>query len=440
MIINIIGGGLAGCEAAWYLANKGYLVNLYEMRPLNSSPAHTTENLAELVCSNSLKSDSEDSAAGLLKAELRLYDSLLMKVAEECRVPAGSALAVDRDAFGQIATRLVSEHPQINVIRQEADFIGNEGYTVLATGPLASDKIISALGEVIKNHHKEDYAGLAFVDAISPVIDALSIDMNKAYFAGRYGKGGDDYLNLPMSVAEFDIFYEALINAEVADAHEFEDAAVFERCMPIEVIAARGKETLLFGPMRPVGLINPRTGELPFAVVQLRYENKEGTAFNIVGFQTKMKTGAQRDVLRLIPGLENAEFLRYGSIHRNTYIEAPRYLNKDNSLCAMPNVFVAGQISGVEGYLESMASGIITAMQVDRKVKGMEPVFFPIDTSFGALQKHIAGEFGDSYSPGNFHFGMLPKVPVKAKKSVRKQIHYSRGVKSAQEFKINNFE
>ncbi len=395
---------------------------LYEMRPHRTTPAHTGEDLAELVCSNSLKSDSMDTAAGLLKAELRLNGSLLMQIAEECRVPAGAALAVDRELFAAKTTARLSSHPNIVIKREEVTAIPAERPVILACGPLASDKISEAVMGIAKE-------ALHFVDAISPVISADSVDISKGWFAGRYGKGGDDYFNLPMCREQFDIFYKALMSADIVQPHGFEDAKVFERCMPVEVMAARGIQTLLFGPMRPVGLPDPATGEIPYAVVQLRLENKDRTAYNIVGFQTKMTIPAQKTVLRLIPGLDNAEFLRYGTIHRNTYVNAPDCLNTDLSLKEAPGVYMAGQITGVEGYLESMASGITAAMQVEAASKGQPAVAFHPETAFGALQRHTRGEFGAEYTPGDFHFGMLPALAQKVrKKSARKALYSERAL------------
>ncbi|MDR0453179.1 MAG: methylenetetrahydrofolate--tRNA-(uracil(54)-C(5))-methyltransferase (FADH(2)-oxidizing) TrmFO [Deferribacteraceae bacterium] len=421
--VTVVGGGLAGTEAAWYLANKGFQVTLFEMRPGKTSPAHTGGDLAELVCSNSLKSDNLDTGAGLLKAELKLRGSLLMDIAEKRRVPAGAALAVDRTLFAADATARISEHPDIVIKRGEVTDLPTERPAILACGPLASESISDTLMNVTKG-------ALYFIDAISPVISAESIDMTRGWFAGRYGKGGDDYLNLPMSREQFDLFYDALVSADLINPHHFENIKAFERCMPVEVMAARGKKTLLFGPMRPVGLSDPKTGGLPYAVVQLRFENKEGAAYNIVGFQTKMTVSAQKTTLRMIPGLENAEFLRYGAVHRNSYVNAPECLNADMSLKGEPGIYLAGQITGVEGYLESMASGIITAMQTEAAVKCLPPVVFHPETAFGALQKHTQGEFGAEYTPGNFHFGMLPPLQQKThKKSDRKTAYSERALR-----------
>ena len=417
--IIVVGGGLAGTEAAWYLANRGFCVTLYEMRPLRATPAHNGGDLAELVCSNSLKSERLDTASGLLKAELRLNRSVLMDVAEMCRVPAGAALAVNRSLFAAEATSRLSNHPNIVIKREEAAHIPEERPVILACGPLASENISGAIRDITEG-------ALYFVDAISPIVSAESVDMSKGWFAGRYGKGGDDYLNLPMNSGQFDIFYETLISADLVKLHPFEDAKAFERCMPIEMMAARGKETLLFGPMRPVGLPEPATGRVPYAVVQLRLENKERTAYNIVGFQTKMTIPAQETALRLIPGLENAEILRYGSVHRNAYVNAPASLNADLSLKGARGVYLAGQITGVEGYLESMASGIIAAMQVEAAAERRSPVAFRPETAFGALQKHTEGKFGAEYAPGSFHFGMLPPLTQKARGKNERKLAYSK--------------
>jgi methylenetetrahydrofolate--tRNA-(uracil-5-)-methyltransferase len=413
--VEIIGGGLAGCEAAYYLAEKGFKVNLTEMRPVRFSGAHTTDLLGELVCSNSLKSDRADTAAGLLKAELRLMGSLFMHIAEISKVPAGSALAVDRRLFATLATEKVAGHKNISVSRKVAEEIGDD-YTIVATGPLSDETLLK---KIIKDEF------LHFTDAIAPVVSADSIDYEKAFFADRYGKGEADYLNLPLSEEEFDRFYDALVRADTLSPRPFEDTAVFERCMPIEVLAARGRETLLYGPMKPVGLKSP-AGERLYAVVQLRAENKEKTAYNIVGFQTRLKQSAQRETLALIPALSSVEFLRYGSIHRNTYINAPKLLSHQ---CLKDKVFIAGQLSGTEGYLESMATGIIAAMEARAAIKGEEPVTFPPVTAFGALQRHLAGEFGKEYAPGNFHFGMLPYENIR-KKTERTAYYYSRGVEA----------
>ncbi|MDR2870194.1 MAG: methylenetetrahydrofolate--tRNA-(uracil(54)-C(5))-methyltransferase (FADH(2)-oxidizing) TrmFO [Deferribacteraceae bacterium] len=419
--ILIIGGGLAGCEAAWYLAERGYSVQLVEMRPLASSPAHVSAQLAELVCSNSLKSESLDTGAGLLKFELRHYGSLLMQVADMAKVPAGAALAVDRELFAAEVTRRIKAHPNITVENAVQQTIP-AAPAILACGPLAHDSIAAEILQLTGG-------ALHFVDAISPVIAADSVDMGKAFFAGRYGKGGDDYLNLPMEEAEFDCFYAALMAADTVAAHAFEDEKVFESCMPIEAIAARGRETLLYGPMRPVGLTNPHTGRRPFAVVQLRLENRERTAYNIVGFQTKMSIPAQKLVLRLIPGLEDADFLRFGTIHRNTYVDAPACLDASQMLIAREGVFMAGQITGVEGYLESMASGIMAAMQLCAHLNGCDAISFHPETAFGSLQRHIAGEFSTPYTPSNFHFGMVPPLAERVRgKSKRKEAYSQRAI------------
>jgi methylenetetrahydrofolate--tRNA-(uracil-5-)-methyltransferase len=418
-LIDIIGGGLAGCEAAYYLAKKGFKVNLFEMRPIRYPGAHKTELLGELVCSNSLKSDRLDTAAGLLKAELRLMDSLFMRIAALSKVPAGNALAVDRYLFAELATKEISENPNITILRKVVEDVG-ENYTIAATGPLSDETLLRRL---------INEGALHFVDAIAPVISAESIDFEKAFFADRYQKGEADYLNLPLNKDEFDEFYDALIQADVAAPHPFENTAVFERCMPIEYLAARGRETLLYGPMKPVGLRSP-TGERFYAVVQLRAENKEKTAYNIVGFQTRLRQGEQREVLRLIPALKNADFLRYGSIHRNAYIDAPKLLVHQR---LSDKVFIAGQLAGVEGYLESMAAGIIAAMELEAVITGKAAITFPPVTAFGSLQRHLAGEFGDKFLPGSFHFGMLPYEKIR-NKAERKAFYCSRGIEAMKKF------
>ncbi|MDR2104234.1 MAG: methylenetetrahydrofolate--tRNA-(uracil(54)-C(5))-methyltransferase (FADH(2)-oxidizing) TrmFO [Deferribacteraceae bacterium] len=417
--IDIIGGGLAGCEAAHYLSKRGFNVNLFEMRPNRYSGAHTTDLLGELVCSNSLKSEQLDSAAGLLKAELRLMDSFFMRIAELSRVRAGSALAVDRLIFAKLATEEITRDPNITLIRKVVEEVG-ENFTIAATGPLSDETLLHKL-------FKDET--LHFVDAISPVIAADSINFDLAFFADRYAKAEADYLNLPLNKSEFELFYDALIHADRATPHPFEDEAVFERCMPIESLAARGRETLLYGPMKPVGF-KDYFPETLYAVVQLRAENQERTAYNIVGFQTRLKQQDQREVLRLIPALTQAEILRYGSIHRNSYINAPDILNHQR---LNDKVFIAGQLAGVEGYLESMAAGISAAMEAEAVIKKLPVVNFPHLTAFGALQRHLAGEFADKYQPGSFHFGMLPHEKIKGR-AERKKFYYSRAVEAMKKF------
>lgn len=405
----IAGAGLSGCEAAWQLAKRGIKVTLLEMRPEKYTPAHKTDLFAELVCSNSLKASAIDSGSGLLKEELLRYGSLLIKTAKECAVPAGSALAVDRQLFSGKITEIISSHPNIKIKKAELTDIPKEPI-LIATGPLTSD----ALAEKIIARYGKSFS---FADAISPIISGDSIDKSKGYFMGRYGKGGDDYFNLPLTKEEYDAFYDALISAETIHFHDFETINYFEGCMPIEVMAARGRQTLSFGPMKPVGLEHPETNERPYAVIQLRKENNEGTAFNIVGFQTKMTIPEQKRVFGMIKGLENAEFLRFGSVHRNTYINSPKILNRYFQAKDRDDLFFAGQITGLEGYVESIAGGLIAGLQIYAKLSGRAFYEIPQGTALGALSRFISGESGlahateDSYVPSNFHFGMLPAIP-----------------------------
>lgn len=351
--ITVVGAGLAGAEAAWQIARQGIKVELYEMRPVKMTPAHHTQNFGELVCSNSLKGAGLDNAAGLLKEEMRRLNSLLIQVADKHAVPAGGALAVDREKFSQEITQTLENHPLIKVHREEVKEIPQSEIVIIATGPLTSDD----LAEEIQKLTGEE--SLAFYDAAAPIVTLESIDLNKAFWASRYDKGDPDYLNCPMTEEEYKIFYEELCKAEKAEVKGFEKGKVFEGCMPVEVMAARGEKTLTFGPLKPVGLVDPRTGKRPYAVVQLRKENLDGTLMNMVGFQTNLKWGEQKRVFRLIPGLENAEFVRYGVMHRNTFLNAPKVLKADFSLKENPNLFFAGQITGVEGYVESIASGLV---------------------------------------------------------------------------------
>ena len=363
--VRIIGAGLAGCEAAWQCARRGIEVELYEMRPVKSTPAHQTDKFAELVCSNSLKSESENTAPWLLKEEMRRAGSLLIKLAQETSVPAGHALAVDRDVFAARVTEVISAEPLIKVVREEVTHINeNDGITVIATGPLTSDALSQEVARLSGSDH------LFFYDSISPIVEADSIDMSRVYMAARYNKGTADYINCPFTKEEYDKFYDALISAQSVDGHEWEKLAYFEGCLPIEEIGRRGRDTLRFGPMKPVGLDDPRTGRWPYAVVQLRQENLRADSYNLVGFQNHLKFGEQARVLRLIPGLENAKFLRYGQIHRNTYINAPTLLTELMNMKQHPNVFFAGQISGVEGYTESIAMGMLVGMHIARVARG----------------------------------------------------------------------
>lgn len=406
--VTVIGAGLAGSEAAWQLAERGYNVRLLEMRPKSATPAHVTDKFAELVCSNSLKALNEDSASGLLKKELEKCGCLLIKIAYECKVPAGGALAVDRELFSEKITNILSNHKNITVERSEVTEVPSEP-SIIATGPLTSDKFAESLKAYCGG-------GLYFADAISPIIAGDSIDKSKGYFLGRYGKGGDDYFNIPFTRQEYDDFYDALMAAEKTAFHDFEKIDYFEGCMPVEVMAERGRQTLAFGPMKPVGLEDPLTNIRPYAVMQLRKENNEGTAFNIVGFQTKMTIPSQKKVFTSIPALASAEFLRYGAAHRNTYIESPSNLNSYFQFKKTPYLFMAGQITGLEGYCESIAGGLLAGLQAARFFQGQDFIEFPPTTALGCLSRFISGESGlahacpGDYTPSNFHFGMLPPL------------------------------
>ncbi|WP_456435784.1 FADH(2)-oxidizing methylenetetrahydrofolate--tRNA-(uracil(54)-C(5))-methyltransferase TrmFO [Thermovibrio ammonificans] len=401
-VINVIGGGLAGVEAAWRAANEGSKVRLFEMRPEKTTPAHRTDKLAELVCSNTLGGKEITTPRGLLKAEMELLNSLVVEAAKKTAVPAGGALAVDREKFADYITEKIETHPNIEVIRQEVTQLPEEGITVVATGPLTSDTFSRFLREYLGEEE------LHFYDAISPIVYADTIDYTKCFWGSRYGKGGDDYLNCPMTKEEYEKFYNALMEAEKVPLKEFEKACYFEGCMPIEEMAERGKETLLFGPLKPVGLIDPRTGKQPHAVVQLRKENREGTLLNLVGFQTKLKYPEQKRVFRLIPGLENAEFARYGSIHRNTFINSPKLLLPTLQLKKNPKVLFAGQITGVEGYPESAATGIVAGLNASRIANNKEPVVPPRETMIGGLLRYITEADPKRFQPMNANFGLLP--------------------------------
>lgn len=397
----VIGGGLAGSEAAWQAARRGIKVALYEMRPGKMTEAHRTGSLAELVCSNSLRSNDLHSGPGLLKRELTMAGSLIMEAAEASQVPAGSALAVDRNIFADFISKKLSGSPGIRIVREEVVSLP-AGPAVIATGPLTSDAMADSLTALLGGEH------LYFYDAIAPIIDSESIDYSKVYRASRYGKGGDDYINCPMNKDEYDNFYDALIEADRVTPREFENQRVFEGCMPVEVMASRGRDTLRFGPMKPVGLVDPRSGKEPYAVVQLRVENREMTSYNIVGFQTRLKWPEQRRVFQMIPGLANSEFLRFGSIHRNTFINSPLFLSKDLTLKNSKNIFVAGQISGVEGYIESTAMGLVAGINAAFMLKGKDTVDVPSTTSHGALIRHITESEPGSFQPSNINFGLFP--------------------------------
>ncbi len=405
--VTVLGAGMAGCEAAWQIAQAGVKVILYEMKPQRFSPAHKSAGFAELVCSNSLKAARLDSAAGLLKEEMRRLGSLLMVCAEKSRVPAGGALAVDRDEFSRLATEAIENHPLIE-IRREAVTRLPEGLCVVATGPLT----LPALSEKI-----QELCGgsLSFFDAAAPIVTRESLDMDRCFLASRYGKGDSDYINCPMNRAEYELFYEALLSAERAPVHSFDraDPRVYEGCMPIEILAGRGKDAIRYGPMKPVGLTDPKTGHRPWAVLQLRTENRENTLYNLVGFQTNLKFGEQKRVFGMIPGLEHAEFARYGVMHRNTFLNSPRVLNADFSCRRRPDLFFAGQITGVEGYMESASSGILAGRNAVRRLAGKEPIVLPATTMMGALSRYVAGYEGKDFQPMGANFGILPPLPEK---------------------------
>jgi methylenetetrahydrofolate--tRNA-(uracil-5-)-methyltransferase len=412
--IKIIGAGLAGCEAAWQCARLGVEVELHEMRPARSTPAHQTDKFAELVCSNSLKSESENTAPWLLKEEMRRVGSLLLKIAAETSVPAGHALAVDREAFAVKVTEAISAEPKIKIIRQEVTAITeDEGFTIVATGPLTSDALSLEIARLSGSDH------LFFYDSISPIVEADSIDMSKVYMAARYGKGTPDYINCPLTKEEYDRFVDALVAAESVEGHDWENLNYFEGCLPIEEIARRGRDTLRFGPMKPVGLDDPRTGKWPYAVVQLRQENLRADSYNLVGFQNHLKFGDQARVLRLIPGLENTRFLRYGQIHRNTYINAPTLLTELLNLKRHPNVFFAGQISGVEGYTDSIAMGMLAGRNVAGLAQGLAATPPPRETALGSLVHYICHADVKNFQPANITFDLLPQLDEATRRRVR---------------------
>ena len=400
--IRVIGGGLAGCEAAYQLLKRGYEVELYEMRGVKSTPCHKTDKLAELVCSNSLKSVSEDTGHGLLKLEMQKLGSLLLDCAYKAQVPAGGALAVDRDVFSDLVFEELSKFKNLKIIREEVTTIDGSIPTIIASGPLTSDTLSKEISKLLGGEY------LHFYDAVAPIISVDGIDFNKAFFAARYDKGGDDYINCPMNKEEYLKFYNELIHAERATLHDF-DLQVFETCLPIEIMASRGEDTMRFGPLRPKGIRRPGSDERFYAVVQLRKENVEGNAYNIVGFQTNLKFGEQKRVFSLIPGLENVEFQRYGVMHRNTYIDAPKVLNEKFQLKSNKNIFFAGQMTGVEGYVESMMSGMIAAINLDLTLRGKEGLVMPKESIIGTLQRHVATENCD-YEPMNANFGMVAQV------------------------------
>ncbi|MBR1533586.1 MAG: methylenetetrahydrofolate--tRNA-(uracil(54)-C(5))-methyltransferase (FADH(2)-oxidizing) TrmFO [Ruminococcus sp.] len=404
--VNVIGAGLAGCEAAYQLSKRGVHVRLYESKPLKKSPAHHSDQLCELVCSNSFKANRTNSAAGLLKEEMRTLGSLLLQCADQCAVPAGGALAVDREKFSAMVTEAIKNDPNIEIIPEEITSIPDDAITIIATGPLTHDALSSAIAERFGE-------SLRFFDAAAPIVAADSIDMEHAFFESRYGKGGgEDYLNCPMNKAEYEAFYEALVSAERAPVHEFDvmNPKVYEGCMPIEVMAQRGEDTIRFGPMKPVGLRDPRTGHRPWAVLQLRKENAAATMYNLVGFQTNLKFGEQKRVFSMIPALHDAEFLRYGVMHRNTFINSPRLLNSDYSLKENKNLYFAGQITGVEGYMESASSGLLCGINAARLFCGQATVTLPDTTMMGALSRYISDPTVTNFQPMGANFGVLPEL------------------------------
>ncbi|MFP5264420.1 MAG: methylenetetrahydrofolate--tRNA-(uracil(54)-C(5))-methyltransferase (FADH(2)-oxidizing) TrmFO [Blastocatellia bacterium] len=414
--VTVIGGGLAGSEAAWQVAERGLKARLYEMRPHRPTPAHRGANLGEIVCSNSLKSDEPGTAPYLLKEELRRGGSLLIRVAHDVAVPAGAALAVDREAFAEEVTRRVNSHPNIEVIREEARAVPPEGPVVIATGPLTSPALSEEITRLTGSTH------LYFYDAISPVVEAETVNRDVAFRAARYDKGGADYLNCPMDEAEYDRFYDALIAAESVPLHDFEQTMYFEGCLPIEEIARRGRDTLRYGPMKPVGLRDPRTGKQPWAVVQLRQENLLADSYNLVGFQNHLKFGEQKNLLRLIPGLEQAEFVRFGQIHRNTFICAPAVLTETLQMRSTPRVLFAGQISGVEGYIEAIATGFMAGVHAAEVARGRAPQPAPRRTAMGSLTNYIANAEAKNFQPMNITFALLPPLDEADRRRLKRKV------------------
>ena len=415
MHLVIVGAGLAGCEAAWQAARRGLSVSLVEMKPLRYSAAHASADFAELVCSNSLRSDQLGNAVGLLKEEMRRLDSLILRVADECRVPAGRALAVDRDAFARRITEVVESHPRITLRHECLLRIPDDPFVVLATGPLTDSALASHLQELLG----EDY--LYFYDALSPIVYADSIDHEVAFRASRYEDGEGDYLNLPLDAAEYRAFVAALRGADTLPLHAHEAALYFEGCLPVEEIARRGEETLAHGPMKPVGLVDPRTGRRPYAVVQLRQEDKRGVLYSLVGFQTRLRVGEQKRILRQLPGLGEAAFARFGSVHRNTFINAPRHLGESLELRVRPGLFVTGQLAGVEGYVESAALGGLAGIHASFRLRGASAPLPPETTAHGALLRYLAGADAKRFQPMNVNYGLFPPLPVSKKKARRRE-------------------
>ncbi|MDR3277989.1 MAG: methylenetetrahydrofolate--tRNA-(uracil(54)-C(5))-methyltransferase (FADH(2)-oxidizing) TrmFO, partial [Oscillospiraceae bacterium] len=416
MTVTVVGAGLAGCEASWQLARRGISVRLIEMKPQMKTPAHVSDDFAELVCSNSLRGDSLSNAVGLLKEEMRRLGSVILSCADRTRVPAGGALAVDRTAFSAAVTERIQNHPRIEVISREVTAIP-EGEVVLATGPLTSDKLADALQKYLPGAEL-----LSFYDAAAPIVTAESVDMDSAYFASRYGKGDADYINCPLDEAEYRAFQSALSQAEEAPVHGFDDGGVFEGCMPIEVIARRGFDTMRFGPLKPIGLRDPATGRDPYAVVQLRRDNAAGTLYNLVGFQTHLKFPEQRRVFSMIPALRNAEFARYGVMHRNTYLDSPKLLDRCYRLKTEPRIAFAGQLTGVEGYVESAASGMLAGLEKARALLGEPPANFPAETAIGALALYVSGGAAAEFQPMNVNFGIIAPLGHKVRGKQNKNL------------------
>lgn len=424
--VTVVGAGLAGSEAAWQAAERGADVTLVEMRPFESTPAHQSGLFAELVCSNSLRASGLENAVGLLKEEMRRAHSVIMRVADETSVPAGGALAVDRMSFSQLVTEILTSHPRIEVVRRRVDFVPTDGaVTVVATGPLTSGALAEDIARLTGD------SGLYFYDAAAPIVTAESIDMSRAFRASRYGKGDADYINCPLTEAEYLRFFEALIAAEKVPARDFEREIFFEGCMPIEVMASRGRDTLLFGPMKPVGLVDPATGERPYAAVQFRQDDRAGRMYNIVGFQTRMRWGEQRRVFSMIPALREAEFVRYGVMHRNTFINSPLCLLPTGQLKKNPAILFAGQMTGVEGYVESAASGLVAGINAARLAAGDEPVVFPRETAHGALLRYITEADPLGFQPMNINFSLLPPLSEKIRPKRLKKLRLSERALSA---------
>ncbi|MDQ2085901.1 methylenetetrahydrofolate--tRNA-(uracil(54)-C(5))-methyltransferase (FADH(2)-oxidizing) TrmFO [Herbivorax sp. ANBcel31] len=417
--INVIGAGLAGCEASWQIARKGIKVKLYEMKPLSFSPAHHLDTFAELVCSNSFRSNQLENAVGLLKEEMRMLDSLIMKCADKVKVPAGGALAVDREEFSKMVTGYIKSNENIEIINKEIKDIPKEGVTIIASGPLTSQGLSEAVASLIGENY------LYCLDAAAPIVTFDSIDMNKAFKAARYDRGTDDYINCPMTKEEYYAFWNELVNAQLADVKEFEKDVVFEGCMPVERMAKRGVDTLRFGPLKPVGLINPATGKEAYATVQLRQDNTSGTLYNMVGFQTQLKWPEQKRVFRMISGLEKADFVRFGVMHRNTFINSPKLLDSVYKLKNMPNIYFAGQITGVEGYVESASSGLVAGINASMNVLKKESVVFPTTTATGALSNYISDKNIQNFQPMNVNFGLVDGLDVKIKNKRKKNYEIS---------------